>query len=496
MGMVLSTEHSKLIKCKSLNMNSKTFNKYIVSLFFILYGIASLAQTVPMGVSYQAVARDNYGKELANKEINVRFSIISGNPQGPLVYQELHSGIITSKYGVFSLVIGKGVPTGGTAGALSEIKWELAVHYLKVEIKFENDYVDMGTMQFLAVPYALYAQRSLEPGPQGPKGETGSQGIQGVQGQKGNPGDPATDDQVLSFDGTNLSISGGNTLNISTLNTPHNLTLAGNSLTIMGGNTVVLPDQNQDLTLDANNKLKVTNNPAATEVDLTKYNQTINFNTSSNVLSISGGTSTADLSSLKNDADSDPLNEIQDLKLTGDILTITNKTTPQNIDLGPYRDNTDSQTLTYIQSSNSLNISGGNSVSLGSMVAFRARKTVEETGLSINTDYDFVTPTIDYNDGGGLDLGGTLFTAPSAGIYTFIVGYIAGSNGDSKSLKLFLNGFLYETLNTGITMGSSLTRAITLKLVKDDKVKIVFSIGSNITSPGSGTGSFSGYKVY
>ena len=29
----------------------------------------------------------------------------------------------------------------------------------------------MGTMQFLAVPYALYAQRSLEPGPQGPKGE-------------------------------------------------------------------------------------------------------------------------------------------------------------------------------------------------------------------------------------------------------------------------------------------------------------------------------------
>ena len=37
-----------------------------------------------MGVSYQAVARDNYGKELANREIDVRFSVISGNPQGAL----------------------------------------------------------------------------------------------------------------------------------------------------------------------------------------------------------------------------------------------------------------------------------------------------------------------------------------------------------------------------------------------------------------------------
>ncbi len=45
----------------------------------------------------------------------------------------------------------------------------------------------MGTMQFMAVPYALYAAKSLEPGPAGPPGP------------KGDPGDPATDDQQLSY---------------------------------------------------------------------------------------------------------------------------------------------------------------------------------------------------------------------------------------------------------------------------------------------------------
>lgn len=146
-------------------MDTHIFKRFLFLLVFMAQGLFAISQTVPMGVSYQAVARDNYGKELASKEIDVRFSVLSVNPQGTLVYQELHSNIITSKYGVFNLVIGKGDPTGGTVNGLSEISWESANHYLKVEIKFENDFLDMGTMQFLAVPYALYAKKSLEPGP-------------------------------------------------------------------------------------------------------------------------------------------------------------------------------------------------------------------------------------------------------------------------------------------------------------------------------------------
>src|SRR5512138_1738345 len=83
-----------------------------------LTSVGSLSQTVPAGIHYQAVARDNYGRELSEKEIDVRFSIISGNTLGPVVYQELHSRIRTTKFGVFSLIIGKGDVTGGTVSTL------------------------------------------------------------------------------------------------------------------------------------------------------------------------------------------------------------------------------------------------------------------------------------------------------------------------------------------------------------------------------------------
>jgi len=219
-------------------MALKVFRRYWVLLLLFAEGSASFGQNVPLGIFYQAVARDNFGKELVNKTIDVKFSIISGNPLGTLVYQELHSGITTSKYGVFTLIIGKGTPTGGLYSDLSQVQWNTAYHYLKIEVKFDNDFVDMGTMQFLAVPYALYAQKSLEPGPQGPKGD---------------PGDPASDHQTLSFDGNNLSIANGNTVNLSSLNVPHQLTLIGDTLSILGGNKVGLTNQIQDLQLDVNN---------------------------------------------------------------------------------------------------------------------------------------------------------------------------------------------------------------------------------------------------
>src|SRR5450759_2373379 len=253
--------------------------RYYVLLILLLAGSASFGQNVPFGIFYQAVARDNNGKELVNKDIDVKFSIISGNPLGTVVYQELHTKVTTSKFGVFSLIIGSGTPTGGLYDDLSKIQWSQANHFIKVEVKFDNDFIDMGTMQFLAVPYALYAQKSLEPGPPGPKGD---------------PGDPASDKQTLSFNGDNLSILGGNTVNLSTLNVPHQLSLLGDTLSILGGNKVGLTNQMQDLVLDVNNKLKITKNTLATAIDLSKFTQTLSYNSDNYQLSLSngGGTTT------------------------------------------------------------------------------------------------------------------------------------------------------------------------------------------------------------
>jgi hypothetical protein len=450
-------------------MTSEKIRNTLILLIVAMICTESYAQyKVPYGINYQAVARDNYGNELANRKISVKFSVISGDPLGSAVYQELHQNIITSAFGVFSLVIGQGTPTGGTIyNDLSQVQWEKASHYLKVEVKFENSFMDMGTMPFLSVPYALYAQKSLEPGPAGPKGDPGP---------KGEPGDPASDKQTLSFDQSTLNISGGNSVPLTSL--LQNLTITkspeGNYLGISRGNSVLLStaeadgdptNEIQDLTINAD-KLKITKNALATEWDLTRYldntdNQVLSWNEGTRELGISGSTGKINLSELKNDADPDPTNELQN--------------------------------LTFDQSSNSLSISNGNSVVLGNMVAFRAQKPSSETVPSFGSDYDFIAGVVTFNDGAGYDRSTGVFTAPSAGIYTFSVNYNATGAGDSRSLKIFLNGSLYEILNSGITSGAYLTRQVTMKLVAGDKVKVIINVGIGFET---GVGFFSGFRVY
>jgi hypothetical protein len=426
-------------------MISKGLKRYYTLLIILLLGSTSFGQNVPLGIFYQAVARDNNGKELVNRDIDVKFSIISGNPLGTVVYQELHSDVNTTKYGVFSLIIGHGTQTGGLYSDLSQIHWNQAFHYLKVEVKFDNDFIDMGTMQFLAVPYALYAQKTLEPGPQGPKGD---------------PGDPASDNQTLSFNGNNLSISNGNTVNLSTLNVPHQLTLIGDTLSILGGNKVALTNQIQDLQLDVNNLLKITKNPSATVIDLSKFNQSLSFNPSDNKLTISGGTPPVDLTSLKNDADSDPTNELQ--------------------------------TLTYNKNTGDLSISSKNTVNLLISVGFKAKKSISQTGLTQGSTYPFVNSDVEFNDGAGYDSGTGSFTAPMSGIYTFCITYKADGPGSARVLNLLKNGIVYEILDPDITSGTELTKWVTMKLDQGNVVSMTINTG---TSTFSGTGTFIGYKV-
>jgi hypothetical protein len=447
-------------------MRQKKTGWYLAFAALLFSNLVSFGQNVPMGIYYQAVARDSYGKELANKVIDVKFSIIPGNPLANPVYQELHSKITTSAYGVFSLMIGKGTPVGST-GELANVNWGSSFHWLRVEVKFDNSFINMGEMQFLSVPYALYAQKSLEPGPAGPKGDPGP---------KGAPGDPATDKQTISFDQSTLSISGGNSVPLTSL--LQNLTITnspeGNYLGISRGNSVLLSNfegdgdpknEIQDLTISSD-KLKITNNPLATTWDLTKYldntdAQALSYNATTMALGISGNAGTVDLSGLKNDADASPTNEIQ--------------------------------SLTFDQSTNNLSISGGNSVSLGSMVAFRAKKSTSETVPSFGSDYDFIAGSEIFDYGAGYDPATGLYTVPVPGIYTFSVSYNATGTGDSRTLKIFLNGSPYEVLNSGITSGSNFTREITMLLAAGDKVKAIINVGIGFET---GIGSFSGFRVH
>jgi hypothetical protein len=450
-------------------MTGKGMKKYFIIAALSLFCASVLGQNnVPAGIHYQAVARDNQGKELVNEKISVRFSILSGDPTGNVVYQEVHQDVVTSKYGVFSIVIGHGVPTiNSPVSSIGAVAWQDANHYLKVEVKFENDFMDMGTMQFLAVPYALYAQKSLEPGPQGDKGD---------KGDKGEPGDPASDKQTLSFDGSNLTISGSNStvpltgllqdLSVSADGT------GGYNLSISRGSTINLAtvekdgdptNEIQDLVI-SNDILKITRNPNATSWDLSRYvntdNQKLTYDSANRILGITGNATTIDLSELKNDADADPTNELQ--------------------------------TLDYNKTTGDLTISSKNTVNLNNSIGFKARKSTPQTGLSIGTVYPFVNSEAEFIDGGCYDISSGNFTAPAAGIYSFYITYKADGTGSSRVLTMLKNELVYEVLGPDISAGSELFKWVTIKLMKGDVIRLTINTGM---STASGTGMFLGYRV-
>lgn len=131
--------------------------------FCMFAGIKTFSQSVPpQGISYQAVAREADGDELVNVSISVKIGIVSGSINGSIEWEETHN-VVTDQFGLFSLVIGQGAPTGvGIAATFGEVDWAAAAHFLRVEIDSPSagGFELMGTSELLSVPYALYAENS------------------------------------------------------------------------------------------------------------------------------------------------------------------------------------------------------------------------------------------------------------------------------------------------------------------------------------------------
>lgn len=131
--------------------------KLILTTLLILFSVSLIAQS-PQGLNYQAVARTVQGNIIPAQNISVRFSILDGSLNGPVLYQETHT-TQTNSFGLFTLAIGKGTPV---SGAFISINWGTGDKFLKVEISPQttSGYQLQGTTQLLSVPYALYSERT------------------------------------------------------------------------------------------------------------------------------------------------------------------------------------------------------------------------------------------------------------------------------------------------------------------------------------------------
>ena len=468
-------------------------NRLIFFLMMIFCALGSGLAQIPYGINYQAVARNAKGDAMVSANLDVRFTILAGSADGTVEWQETHS-VTTNKIGLFNLVIGQGEKVAGMDN-FKDISWKSGAHYLKVEIKFTGgDYQQIGDPQLLLwVPYALYAETAGN----STGGTTNAVENVTLVGNALIITKNGEDSQIdLSKISNNLSIStennvlkllnGGTTISSGVVDTdPSNelqlLSINGDTLgiyhpgTTNSGNKVILPDLYEE-----RDTFYIKGYPKPRKISLRNE-----LSVSKNVLGINRGNSVP--------IDADTTNEIQDLKLTGDVLKITKNASATGVDLSPYKDNTDAQQLTLDENAKTLSISGGNSVDVTNLVnipwvGFSSNNLSGQTIPGAGTE-TIVTWSEEFDDGNCLD--NNIFIAPSNGYYnlSFTLAFVASTN---IILKVYKNSMVIRTFDS---FNGFITHTMLLKLANSDQVTIraIYNgaYSTNVTS-----GYFSGYRVH
>jgi len=120
---------------------------------FVLAVLLTSISFAQQGINYKALIKDGGGNIVASQSITIQFQILQGG--GMInVYQETHTPS-TDANGIIIINIGEGAVD---SGVFADIDWGADNHYLNVQINTGGGLTDMGTTQFMSVPYALNAK--------------------------------------------------------------------------------------------------------------------------------------------------------------------------------------------------------------------------------------------------------------------------------------------------------------------------------------------------
>jgi len=279
--------------------------KNIFTLAFAFFFTGSLFAQAPEKMSYQAVVRDGSNELVINQSVGMQISILQGAVSGTSVYTETQTPI-TNSNGLVSLQIGSGT---SVSGPFSAIDWSAGPYFIKTETDPNGgtNYTITGTSQLMSVPYALYAKTSGNgEGPQGPAGVDGNDGATGATGPQGPVG--ADGDDGAQGPKGDIGATG--------------------------------PSGSQGLKGDAGST-----GSQGLKGDKGDDGQGGITNGGTNVTINGSGTSVAPyvVNATFTEVDGSLTNEIQDLQLSGNNLTITKNGTATTIDLSSYLDDTDTQ---------------------------------------------------------------------------------------------------------------------------------------------------------
>ena len=243
-----------------------------------------LFSQAPQSINYQAVIRDAQGLIFPNQTVSLKLEISSsaGN------YTEVRN-VVTNNLGLVNLAVGL-FPASGSID-FKDIVWggNSLTTYLDPTGGATN-WQTIGSVDLHSVPFALVAEK-------------------------------ATFADSVSFMSIANQIS---------------FVLNGDSLIIPGIDTLVIPFSQYSITEAQVDSMVANNGYLLVEGDSSTTNEIQFISRSNDTIFLTNGGFVV----LPTDLDGDPTNEIQDLTITANILTITGKTNPNAIDLSGYLDNT------------------------------------------------------------------------------------------------------------------------------------------------------------
>ncbi len=281
--------------------------KLLVLTTLTFFSLCLFAQA-PQKFSYQAVAVDASGSELKNTALCIRSTILSNTFTGTEQWKEVHTGITTDEYGLFTLQIGEGTAIGGTQTDFANIKWGDTKHFLKIEMSLDDqctNFVLVGTNQLLSVPYALHAEKAQASNTSiyadsssvtnnavhASYADTALVSITTFTNINDNDGDPTNELQELSLNGSSLSLSGSPVvINLNAADPDHDPTNEIQNLIVNG----------PMLSLSGSNAPPINLNASDPDADPTNEIQELTFDSSTGLLSLTKTNTSIDLSNLSN----------------------------------------------------------------------------------------------------------------------------------------------------------------------------------------------------
>lgn len=165
--------------------------------------ISLRAQQVPMGMNYQAVAREASGAVMADELLEIQVSLFAAQQAEKPVYTEHHS-VATNALGLFSIIIGQGQKG---KGAFDRVPWSAGEVWMEVAISNQaHGYELISRNQMLSVPYAMHAGSAGELVPAGDETRTPGDNPSAVWKLTGNGQTDPAEDKLGTTDAQDLVI--------------------------------------------------------------------------------------------------------------------------------------------------------------------------------------------------------------------------------------------------------------------------------------------------